>query len=383
METSGAGDELKLSQFGPAFAWLLARDISSERLGTLFGTTPGNIRVMAFRSRHTTDPVSRSAALLTMPVGDELAKELGIRADPDFAVHTPVRGRSLESLKNQIEQRITQYAESYEFLEGSRALRRMLPLIGYAGDSRRVALRALIHQHMAWFLVHSGRCSTATEQASIARDLWRKVYQETGSHDSGAEFVRAALIESQAHLLLREPARAMAILDLARDAAQAIGDPLGSEHSRQRGVALFQLRHDEDAAKHFQRATELMEKLGEARLPEQLLMTGLRHLSLLGNPNYDKSQEVLGAARRAFGIQSLEASMALNWAAACALLTDSHEAISHTIALLHSSASPAPAFGHQVTIRRLLAVTADLGLDDRLRRAWVRRALYENAVRAC
>jgi len=34
------------------------------------------------------------------------------------------------------------------------------------------------------------------------------------------------------------------------------------------------------------------------------------------------------------------------------------------------------------TIRKLLVLTPDLGLDPRLRRDWVRRTLYENAFRA-
>ena len=44
--------ESPLSQFGPAFAWLLGKGVSSARLASLFGTTPANVRVIAFRARH-------------------------------------------------------------------------------------------------------------------------------------------------------------------------------------------------------------------------------------------------------------------------------------------------------------------------------------------
>ena len=55
--------------------------------------------------------------------------------------------------------------------------------------------------------------------------------------------------------------------------------------------------------------------------------------------------------------------------------------VQHITGLLTTATTPAPQFGHQATIRTLLTVTPELGLDDRLRKAWVRRALYENAFR--
>ena len=73
--------------------------------------------------------------------------------------------------------------------------------------------------------------------------------------------------------------------------------------------------------------------------------------------------------------------MALHWAAACGLSTDSPAIIQSTQDSLLSGPDPVAQFGHQSTIRRLLRLTPELGLDDRLRRAWVRRALYENAFR--
>jgi len=42
--------EPRLSQFGLAIGWLLAREVSAARLAVLFKTTPENIRVIAFRA---------------------------------------------------------------------------------------------------------------------------------------------------------------------------------------------------------------------------------------------------------------------------------------------------------------------------------------------
>jgi hypothetical protein len=171
------------------------------------------------------------------------------------------------------------------------------------------------------------------------------------------------------------------VLDLARDAAESIGGPLGSDHSRQRGVALLQLREDQQARKHFQRSAELMEKLNEATVPAQILMTGARHAGLLAL-DCDQGLDVLAVARRAFGEGSLEASMAVHWAAAASLSTDSSLAIRDAADLLNHHPKPPPQFGHQATIRKLLSITPELGFDARLRRIWVRRALYENAFRS-
>ena len=182
-------------------------------------------------------------------------------------------------------------------------------------------------------------------------------------------------------MLARRPQEAWKTLDVARDAAEAIRAPLGSDHFRQRGVALFQLREDDRAIGQFERSAEAMEKLNEAKNPVQLLMTGPRHINLLGSVQCDRAQEILHIARQTFGDSSLETSMCIHWSAACGLSTDSPSTMQQTVELLEGPPSPASQFGHQATIRKLLAVTPELGLDARLRQAWVRRALYENAFR--
>jgi hypothetical protein len=163
--------------------------------------------------------------------------------------------------------------------------------------------------------------------------------------------------------------------------AESIGSRLGSDHYRQRGVALFQLREDEPAAAQFRRAAVAMERMNEAETPEQVSMTGVRHIHLLGSPDVEGAEELSAVVLRRFGEASLEASMALHWAAACGLSSGSRTAERRTLDLLASRPVPSVQFGHQSTIRTLLAATPELGLDERLRRMWIRRALYENALR--
>ena len=114
----------------------------------------------------------RDIAALDRRPDAELARNIGIRPELDDAEWTPFRTRKLDWLKDRIDKTVATHSAQYDFLNGARELRRILPQIGYAGDARRIALQALVHQHIAWFFVHSGRCVSAAAEAGIARDLW-------------------------------------------------------------------------------------------------------------------------------------------------------------------------------------------------------------------
>jgi hypothetical protein len=367
-----AGDQLRLAQFGPAFAWLLDRGVTSSRLASVFVTSSQNVRVIASRARQR--PIDATVNT------DEAAVRL-VRPGPDDVVRTTARNRKIDTLSHEIDETVRDHATTYRFFEGIQALRQILPRIGYPQDWRRIALLAKLHQQTAWFFVHLGRSESAAREAREARGLWHAVHLESDSTDHVAEYVKAALIESQAWLLARRPESATRALDVAQHAAESIGSRLGSDHYRQRGVALFQLREDEPAATQFRRAAVAMERMNEAEVPEQVSMTGARHIHLLGRPDVEGAEELSEVVLRRFGEASLEASMALHWAAACGLSAGSRATERRTLDLLASRPVPSVQFGHQSTIRTLLAATPELGLDERLRRMWIRRALYENALR--
>src|ERR1051326_1344271 len=221
-----------ISQFGSALAWLLSKDISSTRLARIFHTTPSNIRVSAFRARH---PVEAGQSDGLALVGEPLpgfSGEAGIRPGPDLVVRTPVRARKLERLRNEIEEIVAAYSGNYQFMEGVRRLRSLLPQIGFANDTRRIALAALLHQYIAWFLVHVGRWPSATREAYDARHLWQIAYHEANERDYAEPFIQSSLIGSQAMLLNRSPQRAWRLLEVASDAATWIGAPIGRASGR-------------------------------------------------------------------------------------------------------------------------------------------------------
>ena len=371
----------KLSQFGPAIGWLLAKDVSSSRLGTLFQTTAENVRLIAFRARHPQETVFDGESELSEPPMPELAHAAGVRANPDEVVRTPAGTRKLDWLRAEIESTVSQHTRQYTFLDGIGTLKRLASHVGYAADVRRIALLAQLRQHCSWFLVHSSRCVSAAREARAAQDLWRIAYHESPCREYADRFIQAGLIVSHSWLLARRPEDALQTLEVVRNTVESIRAPMGSDHFRQRGVALLQLREDDRATEQFRKSAEAMERLGEASVPAQVVMTGVRHCNLLGHVNWENACEVFETARRSFGTESLESSMALHWAAACGLSTDSTASIQQAVELIATQPSPPPHFGHQLTIRKLLTITPELGLDARLQKAWARRALYENAFR--
>lgn len=368
----------KPSQMGSAIGWLLRRDVPASRLATLFGTSSENIRVIAFRARHSESAHSVESSLIEKP-DLALARSLGIRPALDDAEWTPIRTAKLDELRNRLQTIVAGNSAKYDFVNGARKVRQILPYVGYAGDARRVAFAGLIYQHDAWFLLHSGKSASAADAARLSRNFWRVAWHESGMPEHGAGFVRAALIGAQAWLLARRPADALQLVGMADAAARAIGAKIGSDHYRQRGVALLQMTEDAAALDCFRQSARTMEKLGEATAPAQVLLTGDRHVSLLRASEPDLSQTVASSVTANFGASSLEATMARHWATAAALATDSRSVRAEALEQLERAPMPSQAFGHQATIRKLLLTTPALGLDTRLQRAWVRRALYENA----
>src|ERR1039458_3565543 len=150
-------------------------------------------------------------------------------------------------------------------------------------------------------------------------------------------------------------AAALQILDLMRDASESIGAPLGSDYYRQRGIAFFQLgnKHDDEAKVSFAQSERQMRKLGEGESEAQVLMTGTRHINLLGKPDWDGALRVMEMVENIFPSDSLEASMPRHWAAACGLLTGDGRIRQRTRELLAVNQQTAARFGHQATVSKI------------------------------
>src|ERR1700675_1899628 len=95
--------EPRLAQFGPAFAWLLDKDVPSTRVASLFQTTAANVRVIASRARHSAPEANAEDFAFGSQPSPELAEELGVRAVPDEVVRTPVGARKLATLRSEID----------------------------------------------------------------------------------------------------------------------------------------------------------------------------------------------------------------------------------------------------------------------------------------
>jgi hypothetical protein len=370
-----------VTQLGSTFKWLLHYGVTSERIGSAFGLTGGNVRVIASRAWMVTDDRAPQISVPSTPlvVAEKIA--LGIRPSLDETVDSKDRRMGLDAIREALQETIEAASGPYDFDWGVSRLRRLLPKIGYPADSRRIDLSGQIHFRLAWYLCHLGRNRSAITHASTAMNLFRAAYHESDDASAVDRFVLAGLVRSQSLLLDQRPRSALKTLDLLTAAAGSVGSPLGSDHFRQRGVATLQMIEDDAAEKYFVQSAQRMDAMGEAQSLAQVAMTGNRHIFFLGIPNVDGMLEIRQQALATFGPASLEASMATNWAAAAAFSTNSSSFEDQAILLLHENAATAARFGHQKTVDLLLTAVPSLGLYPLLQRKFVRRALYENAFR--
>jgi hypothetical protein len=157
--------------------------------------------------------------------------------------------------------------------------------------------------------------------------------------------------------------------------------PPPADQFRQRGVVLFQAGgQDSEARKLFARSAQLLAAQSGAPSDAHVLLWASR-ANLLDPTDWDRAVENLATIGWGFGEDSVEYLGAVNWTAAAALVTDSPSAVLEARTLLAAHKRASGRFGHQATITKLLAITPELGLYPRLRAAFVRRALYENAFR--
>jgi hypothetical protein len=373
---------LPLPDLNTAVRWLRQHEVKSNRLARLLHTTPEYVRLLNYRGKFPLSFNSPSSldALLSPP-GEALRRRLGVRPEEDSVVYSERQSGRIAALDAEIEEVWVSHAQSGRFLEGLRSLQSFEAERGYPSSAKWFRLMARLHQYCAWFRVHSGLSTSALQEAKIAIDLSHLAYHESEDPIDLRRLGEACLIGSNACLLSSNPNAAMKMLDVAAAASARISDLLGSEHYRQRGTALLQMFQDEEAAKQFASAKPAMERKKEAQKESQLSMADNRQRALLGEPNMAMAVDVLEQVRRDFSWTGLEHVMCLNWAAACALATDSPTLHSQAQAYLRESLVLSARYGHQATRAHLLALTPELGLNLRYWREWVRRALYENAFK--
>jgi hypothetical protein len=372
----------KLADLAPAVYWLRQHDVPVARLAAVFGTDSGHIRQLTFRGNSSAFrfySVSDSLDLLLARPTQSIRSRLAIRPHEDFVLLSLKQKQRIDFLNDEIGTIVAD--ASVTFLERVARVRKLLPLIGYAAGVDRIRLLAFVRQRLGWLFVHSGYCSSAFSEAQAAINLAHIAYNERGQPEDLRTLTDSCLIASNACLLACDPATALRFLDLARQASERIGDSRGSEHYRQYGVALFQMGRDEQAKEAFHSAVTAMDAKAEAENIAHILMTGSRHVGLLGEPSFDRELEMLDQVEKDYSKSSLQHSMALNWTAACGLGIDSAAVKLTASEMARYSVAISGPFGHQATTAKLLALTPELGLDPRVSRDWIRHALYSNAFR--
>src|SRR5438034_4028988 len=288
-----------LSDLGPAIAWLADKGIPATRLAALLGTSPGHIRLLAYRARHKIIgqdlPTSIDYPFDVEP-SSALREKLGIRPHPDEVILTRKKRAAMDLLEQEIKTRVLSYSSEYRFVEGAASLRALRPLVGYAANARLIGLHAELHKQTAWFCVHSGLAASALKEAEKAIELAAVARFEAGARRSSNGYMQqaidASLIASQALLIAHQPGAALRYLDLACHASEGIRIPIGSDQLRQRGDAYFQLKIDDEARKFYRQAAETMQRLGEARNEAHVLMYGPRQSNLLDPLDWDRAQEI-------------------------------------------------------------------------------------------
>jgi len=360
---------------GPEIELLRSFGVPASRIANLLGESPANVRQISRRAQF---PKAISLEVAAPPVREPYPEE--------FLLYGQKR-RALEVLEWRVEEIFGQYANRYEFAEGAQMLQGLLQLVSAPTNPRRIRLRARIHHHIAWFSVQQGKCKSALDHGKLAMSLSRQAYKDSWDALDLNRYVETALIVSMAAHLSSEGADrneqySLFTLWLAKEAAEAAGNPRGSEHFRQHGSALFNLGHEDDARKSFLQAMQKAREKNEARDENHVEMIGKRHLNLIGkNPNWDGAQQLLVRVKSTFGKPSLEYAINVNYTAAAGLLTGDSTIEQDALSLLLDNAPLIDPFGRQATVTKLLSITPDLKLADLQKRRFIKQTLRANALR--
>ena len=151
---------LSLPQFGGAFRWLITKGVTSARIASLFGTTSGNVRLIASRAEGQ-EPAPEFHPQLRLQPTPEQRLALQVRADYGGGGVSGKQRKKLAALAEEVGVIVGIHRMQYSYAEGVAALRQILPLVGYPSDARRIALLAEIHHHIAWFQTHRGFSSSS------------------------------------------------------------------------------------------------------------------------------------------------------------------------------------------------------------------------------
>lgn len=367
--------ETAARNLGPEIELLRSFGVSAPRIASLLDDTHDNIRQISRRAQVTANnPITVPA----LPIKEHQIQE--------FALYGQKRA-AVEELQWREETAFEHYASQYKFCEGADALKSFLASLSAPTNPRKIRLKARIHHHIAWFSIQQGKCKSALGHGEYAMWLSNQAYKASWDRFDLNSYVETALIVSMAAHLSAEGTgkgeiHSLAILWLAQQAAEAAGNPRGSEHFRQRGSALWNLGYEDEARRCFIQAMQKAREKYEARDENHIEMIGGRFLNLLGEtPDWDGAQELVRKVHETFSQNSLEYAINLNYTAAAGLLTGDPQIAQRSIGLLRGNRQLIEPFGRQATVCKLLSITPELNLNEMQRHRWIKQALRANALR--
>ena len=378
----------KLGGYGRTVAWLLDHGLNTKQVADLFATSAEHVGQLQYRGRRFRSSFEMLPPELVVdsgiwtPPSKELRKFLRIRQEEDSVELTPRGERDINKLRADVETYASGFWSGVRFEGGIQQLRELLPRIGWPAHFMRIRQYALIHALCAETYLHSGTSITALEEGLRAYHLLRVAFHESGEEYDLSQIGRLARLLSQMFLLRREGDLARQYLELHRAAQERLGLPPRPEYHHQLAILAFQeggQDADRSTRSELKLAKQMLENTvdyGRARELHEVKDIGERHLPLL-TLNWEASEELLRFQLQCYPAGDIHIGLNVATTAACGLSIDDRRVQQKALELLDAQQDSAQGYRRLETNFTLLRLTPRLPL--RIRAAWARFALYENA----
>ena len=292
-----------------------------------------------------------------------------MRLDEDGVLLCASGRTRIEHLERRVETFAAEFWRSVRFSKAAFGLRGLLEKIGYPGHARRIRLAARIHELICETNLHAGELTWSISSGLRAYQLYRVAFHEANDPHDLAQVGRVARLLSQAHLLLRETARARVFLEIHAAAHQRLGLAPQPEYYHQLSTALFQTDDpgaDRLCHEHLVKAMNGLAEtvdIGVQRTSCEVMDIGLRQTNLLRPARWEKSEELMENLIRHYAPDDIHISLNVGWTAACGLSLDSPNAQQRALDFLRQYDAAAKGYLRQQATFDLLRLTSTYLFD--------------------
>ncbi len=389
MDEGGTGS---LGGYGRVVLWLADQGLNTAQIAAALRISGTYVRQLEYRGRlllHSTAVLPRqllSDTGIWTPPSAELRQFLGIRPAEDDVEMTPRASRRLKDIRDELERRASHFWNGVRFERGIDAFTALLPEFGRPCQAGWIRLRARVHELRSETHLHSGRSLPALIDGLRAYHLYRVAFHE--AHEKADrrsdlfQIGRMARLLSQVFLLRREADLAEFYLKLHLAAHDQLRLPARPEYHHQLGILAFQANHpdaDRIARDELKQAGDrLAETVDHGQEPKrhEVRDIGERYLHLL-DLNWERSRQFLKEQLQHYRDGDIHVGLNVMSSAACGLGVNDSQAETEALELLDKHQPDALGYLRLQTGFELLRVTPRL--PQRIRPAWVRFALFENA----